>query len=464
MNNSVGDYIKARRESLNMSLKKLGEACGVSDSEILKIESGQRKNPNWTTLCKIARALNFHPFEILLKAGYISESDINPVLRIKGLDRLSEEDIEVVQNVIDAQAAKNAKKLAGVTQFHMGELFCGPGGLAYGASQAHIENPNYQIVHAWANDFDEETCRTYRRNICPNDPDSVYCEDVHTLNIDKLGKIDAFSFGFPCNDFSVVGEQKGFAGTYGPLYTYGIKVLKKYQPLWFLAENVGGLSSANEGNAFTKIKEDMVACGYRIYPNLYKFEEYGIPQARHRIIIVGIRNDMPLEFKIPSPAPYRNVDNTCRTAIEVPPIAPNAPNNERTKQSDQVVRRLSYIRPGQNAFTADLPEDLQLNVKGARISQIYKRLDPTKPAYTVTGSGGGGTHIYHWAEPRALTNRERARLQTFPDTFVFEGSKESVRKQIGMAVPCRGAQIIYEAILNTFAGIDYESVEANIEE
>ena len=82
----------------------------------------------------------------------------------------------------------------------------------------------------------------------------------------------------------------------------------------------------------------------------------------------------------------------------------------------------------------------------------------------MTGSGGGGTHIYHWKENRALTNRERARLQTFRDDFVFEGSKESVRKQIGMAVPCRGAQIIFEAVLKTFAGIEYESMPANIEE
>lgn len=173
---------------------------------------------------------------------------------------------------------------------------------------------------------------------------------------------------------------------------------------------------------------------------------------------------MPFEFRIPSPVPYKHIDNSCKTAIEVPPIPEDAPNNEKTKQSDQVVKRLSYIKPGQNAFTADLPEELQLNIKGAKISQIYKRLDPTKPAYTVTGSGGGGTHIYHWSEPRALTNRERARLQTFPDTFVFEGSKESVRKQIGMAVPCKGAQIIYEAILRTFAGIDYDSIDANIDE
>ena len=210
--------------------------------------------------------------------------------------------------------------------------------------------------------------------------------------------------------------------------------------------------------------EELKAAGYKLYPNLYKFETYGIPQARHRIIIIGIRDDLDYEFKIPSNAPYAGVDNSCRTAIEEPPIPATAPNNELTKQSATVVERLKHIKPGQNAFTADLPEHLKLNVTGAKISQIYKRLDPDKPAYTVTGSGGGGTHIYHWAENRALTNRERARLQTFRDDFVFEGSKESVRKQIGMAVPCRGAQIIFEAVLKTFAGIEYESMPANIDE
>lgn len=348
--------------------------------------------------------------------------------------------------------------------FRLGELFCGPGGLALAATTSAIEDPRYSIVHQWANDYDAETCKTYRRNICPDDPDSVICGDVRKLDIESLGAIDALVFGFPCNDFSVVGEQKGFNGIFGPLYSYGVKTLEIYRPQWFLAENVGGLKSANEGKAFVKILSDLKKAGYKIYPNLYKFEEYGVPQARHRMIIVGIRDDLPFEFKIPSTTPYANVDVSCRTAIEVPPIPSTAMNNELTKQSAKVVARLSYIKPGQNAFTADLPDNLKLNVKGARISQIYKRLDPNKPAYTVTGSGGGGTHIYHWSEPRALTNRERARLQTFPDSYVFEGSKESVRKQIGMAVPPRGAKVIFEAILKTFAGIPYDSMESNTSE
>ena len=352
----------------------------------------------------------------------------------------------------------NAKK------FRLGELFCGPGGLALGATTAKIEDSDYKIIHKWANDYDRDTCNTYTRNICPEDGDSVICGDVRKLDIESLGDIDALAFGFPCNDFSVVGEQKGFDGVYGPLYTYGVKVLKQYKPLWFLAENVGGLKSANDGKAFQKIQKDLKNAGYRIYPNLYKFEEYGVPQARHRVIIVGIREDLPYEFKIPSPKLYENIDVTCKNAIENPPIGKEAYNNELTKQSEIVVKRLKYIKPGENAFTADLPEELQLKVKGAKISQIYKRLDPDKPAYTVTGSGGGGTHMYHYSEPRALTNRERARLQTFPDNYIFEGSKESVRKQIGMAVPAKGAKIIFEAILRTFAGIDYESVEPSIRE
>ena len=349
-------------------------------------------------------------------------------------------------------------------KFKLGELFCGPGGIAWGATNAKITDKNFGIVHQWANDYDSDTCETYRHNICPKKPKTVYHADIRKFDLTKLAPIDALAFGFPCNDYSVVGEQKGMDGVYGPLYSYGVKALKIYKPMWFLAENVGGLRNANDGKAFTKILDELKGAGYKLVPHLYKFEQYGIPQARHRIIIVGIRDDIDVTYRVPSPAPYAGIDNTCRNAIENPPIPNNAFNNERTNQSATVVERLQHILPGQNAFTADLPEELQLNVTGARISQIYKRLDPNRPSYTVTGSGGGGTHIYHWDEPRALTNRERARLQTFPDTYEFLGSKESVRKQIGMAVPCRGAKIIFEAILNSFAGIEYESIESNINE
>ena len=169
------------------------------------------------------------------------------------------------------------------------------------------------------------------------------------------------------------------------------------------------------------------------------------------------RQDLGVDFRVPSPAPYKDADVSARTALTIPEIPDEAPNQERTRQSANVIERLELIGPGQSAFTANLPERLQIKT-ATKISQIYKRLHPDRPSYTITGSGGGGTHVYHWEEPRALTNRERARLQTFPDDFHFQGSKESVRKQVGMAVPVEGARIIFEAILRTFAGEDYEDI------
>jgi len=347
--------------------------------------------------------------------------------------------------------------------FRLGELFSGPGGIALGAMSAVIKNgrEDFKVVHQWANDYDKDTCETYRTNICPESKNSVVCKDVRALEIEKLKPIDALAFGFPCNDFSIVGEQKGIDGVFGPLYSYGVRALKHFQPKWFLAENVGGLRNSNDGNAFSTIIQELINSGYDVVPHLYKFENYEIPQARHRIIIIGIRRDLNLTFKVPFIPNNRII--TASEAISNPPISNDAFNNELTNQSSVVVERLKHILPGENAFTANLPDGLKLNVKGAKISQIYKRLHPDKPAYTVTGSGGGGTHIYHWADPRALTNRERARLQTFPDDFRFMGSKESVRKQIGMAVPPKGIKLIVESVLKCFAGIEYPHTQPNID-
>lgn len=351
--------------------------------------------------------------------------------------------------------------------FRLGELFCGPGGIAIGATSAEVPGSGIRIRHQWATDYDGDTCETYRHRICPDDPESVIHEDIRRLDYDrlrKIGGIDGLAFGFPCNDFSMVGERLGLNGSYGPLYTYGVKALEEFHPRWFVAENVGGLKHANEAKAFTRILHDLEDTGYNLVPHLYKFEDYGVPQARHRIIIVGVHKDEPVLFRVPSPEGYRR--ETAAEALAC--IPPWASGQEPARQHPRVVERLKLIQPGENAFNAKLlrlPENeaLRLNVKGATLSQIYRRLRPDHPAYTVTGSGGGGTHMYHWDEPRALTNRERARLQTFPDDMDFVGNRDSVRKQIGMAVPPRGARVIFEAIIKTFDQMDYPWVPANVE-
>jgi DNA (cytosine-5)-methyltransferase 1 len=366
------------------------------------------------------------------------------------------------------QRQKLAKKRTYLT---IGELFCGPGGGGIGASMARLETKEtiFRFKHLWATDYDKDSCETYRANITKyekeklkiNSKVNVIHGDINELNLKDANlfpSVNGLIFGFPCNDFSLVGKSKGLDGDFGPLYKHGVSILQREDnPDWFIAENVSGLASANDGEAFGQICQELTESGYRLTAHKYRFEEYGIPQARHRIIIVGFANRLNLQFSVPTP------NGKIKTAGEaLTNIPEELSHQELTRQSQQVIDRLKHIKPGENAWTADIPAHLRLEVPNTQLSQIYKRLEKDKPSYTVTGSGGGGTHMYHWEEPRALTNRERARLQTFPDWYQFCGLKESVRKQIGMAIPTEGMRIICEAILKTLIGSEYPSVPQNI--
>ena len=348
------------------------------------------------------------------------------------------------------------------------ELFCGAGGFAQGAKDAGFE-------HIWGVDNHEDSCKTFEKN--------QKCEAFHQniedfskpSNLKKVkkdfGKIDGLLFGFPCNDFSLVGKKEKMEGKFGGLYRYACKVLNFFEPEFFVAENVTSLSKKLKFNSseqvlvkdvfdkeklqnqnyqnFKKIMGDLANCskhGYRIYADNYKFEEYGIPQTRHRIILVGFREDYFRKNKINFQKPEKNKgpQKTCKEALDE--IPDGMEHTEKTKHDERVIRRLKKTAEGKNVWDLGDDKDGLPGVKKARMSHIYKRLDSSKPAYTVTGSGGGGTHVYHYKENRALTNRERATLQTFPFTYNFVGGKESIRRQIGMAVPVLGAEKIMKAV------------------
>lgn len=337
--------------------------------------------------------------------------------------------------------------------YRLGELFAGAGGMALGAHNAKYNGNGF--TQAWVNDMDHDACETLKNNLPVPDGGS-YCSRVEDLDFDSMAAIDGLAFGFPCNDFSVVGDRHGISGQFGGLYRWGVKALEAKQPSFFVAENVGGLGSSGKSNDLQIILSALERADYDLFTHKYKFEQYGVPQARHRLIIVGFRKEFGIDYSPPEPTTKDKPKTSMEALADIPSTAAN---NELTKQSASVVERLRHIKPGENAFTADIPEHLRLNLKsGATISQIYKRLKPDKPSYTVTGSGGGGTHVYHWDEPRALTNRERARLQSFPDSYVFSGGKESVRKQIGMAVPPHGAEIIFRSVLKTLIKYDVPTI------
>ena len=330
----------------------------------------------------------------------------------------------------------------------IGELFCGAGGFAEGARQAGFQN-------IWAVDNDADSCISFGNN----QEGTVYTMEIEEFtrkeHLKKLEKIDGLLFGFPCNDFSLVGKKRGLKGKLGALYQHACKTLEYFKPKFFVAENVTSIGSTGKKssnyNNFKTIVTDLANCtkyGYHIFFDNYKFEEYGVPQTRHRVILVGFRGDFFNENKISleKPKKRKNLPVTCKEALEKPAIPKWSKNQEATRHDERVVRRLKKTKQGENVWDLGNDKDGLPNVRSARMSHIYKRLDSSKPSYTVTGSGGGGTHVYHFKENRALTNRERARLQTFDDKYEFYGGKESVRRQIGMAVPVLGARKIMSAV------------------
>ena len=219
--------------------------------------------------------------------------------------------------------------------------------LAAKKSKLLVKGRNYCFEHVWATDNHHDTCMTFQANIPSkkNKYFKVICEDISDKLVNKLPYVDGFLYGFPCNDFSNLGETKGLDGKYGPLYSYGVSYINKNNPKFILAENVSGLSNANSGGAFKKILDELKRAGsygYELTTHLYKFEEYGIP-ARHRYIIVGIRKDLKLKFKIPKP-PSLNKFKNCKDAITKPPIKNDCANHEFTNQSSKVVERLRYIK------------------------------------------------------------------------------------------------------------------------
>ena len=393
--------------------------------------------------------------------------------------------------------------------FNLGELFCGPGGMAIASTIVppvkSADQEVFSIGHAWGVDLAPDAIDTFKANL---GEDKGLCKDAWTFvenDLTQERRINALAFGFPCNSFSQVGERLGIHDRkFGKLYQTGIKVLEAYEPIWFIAENVSGINRRESGKQFARILHELAKAGpgYNVVAHLYKFEEYGVPQARHRYVIVGIRQDIAkkenLEFRPPAPT---HGGKLC-PFVTVKEVLDKVKNDSKwgggfTRQSEKVVWRLKFTPPGANAWKLDelvdkskysdaallaylkkLPwfdidiaplgtidrmrakiEECRLHCTKARMSHIYRRLESDKPAYTLTGSGGGGTHIYHWCEHRALTNQERAALQTFPPSFVFKGTPEKIRRQIGMAVPTLGAKKIFEAILKTFAKVPYKSVD-----
>ena len=289
-------------------------------------------------------------------------------------------------------------------------IFSGCGGRDLGF---HLEG--YETI--WANDFAEWAVKSFEKNFGK----VIHLKDITKINpyTDKtIPKCDIVLGGFPCQDFSIIWKQPGLNGTRGGLFRH--------------------------------------FAGYVVKPHLYNFAEYGVPQFRERILFVGVRIDTGFNFNHPLPTHGPNGKLPYVTAGEaLVGVKDVSYNNELINIKEKTKKMLEMIPEGGNF--RDIPEDSPYHVKGM-ISHVYRRLKLDEPAKTIIAAGGGGTWGYHYPEPRPLTNRERARLQSFPDDFLFEGSVTEVRRQIGNAVPPEGVRLVAKRLLPLFTG-EYEPVD-----
>lgn len=309
------------------------------------------------------------------------------------------------------------------------ELFAGAGGLALGLEQAGIKTLEYV-------EFDKACCETLRSNR----PEwNVVCDDIHNVDFTSyLGKVDLVTGGFPCQAFSFAGKKLGFEDTRGTLFHEFARCVKEVQPKIFLAENVRGLVSHDHGRTLDTIIEVLEDLGYTTQYQVLNAAYYGVGQKRERIVIIGIRNDLALEFT------YPKADDKMTTLRQALKDCPPSIGEEYSEKKRKV---LELVPPG--GCWVDLPEDVAKAYMGKSYYSgggrrgMARRISWDEPSLTLTCSPSQKqTERCHPEETRPFTVREYARIQSFPDDWRFCGGITDQYKQIGNAVPVEMARRI----------------------
>jgi DNA (cytosine-5)-methyltransferase 1 len=285
-------------------------------------------------------------------------------------------------------------------------LFSGAGGFDLGAQLA-----GHQVV--WANDVLPDAVATYRRNI----GDHIVQGDITEIPSSEIPRADLVIGGFPCQGFSIANWNRSASDPRNRLYRAFVRVVSDLQPRYFVAENVRGILSLEGGQVFSRILQDFRRAGYAVRHALLNAANFGVPQNRHRVFILGVREDLPNELQFP-PAATHGTARSLRKPVSI----------------GEALRGL----PAPSA-SCELPNHICSQFKLKHNGYINHRpVDASKPAPTVTARGdtkGGAMINYHPSGTRRLTVRETAIIQGFPNTFVFEGSMTSAYLQVGNAVP-----------------------------
>jgi DNA (cytosine-5)-methyltransferase 1 len=304
----------------------------------------------------------------------------------------------------DGNNVGNVKRTEAPAGFSVVSLFSGCGGLDLGfEGDFEVFGKKYERLPfniTWANDLNPAACRSYKKNLA----DRIHCGDVWEA-LDTMPKqADVVIGGFPCQDLSINGLKKGVAGVRSGLYRAMVEAVKRLRPKAFVAENVRGLLLDYNKDSLEQVLADFTALGYEVQVKLYLAADYGVPQMRQRVFIVGT---LPGVKAFVPPSPVRTKDDWMTTKEAVSDLE-------------------------------DVPESADINHIWSRAErspeQGNRTLKADRPSDTIRAECHGNIQ-YHYKLPRRISMREAARFQSFPDTFIFDAKLRETERQVGNAVP-----------------------------
>lgn len=309
------------------------------------------------------------------------------------------------------------------------DLFCGAGGLSLGFDKAGFKN-------VFSVEFNPNFAKTYKRNFPSH---NLIVDDIRNIDNDRILELaggiaaDVIVGGPPCQGFSLAGNigRSFIDDERNRLFKEFVRFVSCIRPQMFVMENVAAMATHLRGKTIETIVDafEQAGIGYKVKYEVLNSADYGIAQERRRIVVVGIRKDVHSEFSYPEKS--EKVYTIKDVIGDLPALksgeTSDIPNHTAMKHSAQMLEKMGYVKDGGNRM--DIPEELR--PKSGDIRK-YIRYDSSKPSVCVTGDM---RKIFHYEQNRALTARELARIQSFPDEFIFEGSSIQIQQQIGNAVP-----------------------------
>ncbi len=443
--NQLSEILSPKFSPLKSNVERLCDVLDIGFDEIMSVEDIDHKQIN-----------------------FIDTDDIenDKILESTSQDEIkSENQVEKIDNN-EANKYVDISNVLAKRQYTAVELFAGAGGLALGLEESGFKDVGLVEWDKYA----ASTLRANRPewNVIQGDVVEIAEKGIRNY-IDKDVEVDLLSGGYPCQAFSYAGKKLGLEDVRGTMFYYYAKILEELMPKVFLAENVRGLVSHDEGKTLKTMIDVFTEIGYNVEYKILKAIDYGVAQKRERVIIIGTRKDLNnVDFKFPKPFGYIP---TLREALK------DVPQSEGSKYPEKKKKVLDLVPPG--GCWIDLPEEVAKEYMGKSYYSgggkrgMARRISWDEPCLTLTCSPAQKqTERCHPDETRPFTTREYARIQSFPDEWKFEGSVSQVYKQIGNAVPVKLGKAIGLAIVdylnrventNLSEGLSYSEVAITIE-